>query len=114
MVSAVWRDLFHRPYRCVFPTTAHHLVRHGAVLVDVREAHEWDSGRPPHALHIPLAELPHRLDELPDDRPVIAICRSGVRSKRAARLLALAGRDASHRTGGLIAWRRAGLPIVNR
>lgn len=110
----MWRDLFNRPYRCVFPATAAQLVRHGAVLIDVREPHEWAEGHPPFALHIPLAELPHRLHELPDDRPVITICRSGVRSKRAARLLALQGRDASNLTGGLIAWRRAGLPVVAR
>lgn len=103
---------FSTPYRSVFPDTAAKLVEHGAVLVDVRDEHEWAAGHPPRARNIPVAQLPARLAELPGERPVIAVSKSGRRAKQAATVLAEQGIDASHLTGGLVAWLRAGLPLV--
>ncbi len=65
----------------------------GYVVVDVREPFEWDAGRIPGALHIPLGEVPQRAaQELPDrDAPIMLYCRSGARSGRAAAFLAANG-----------------------
>lgn len=49
-------------------------------LVDVREIDEWVLGRIPGAYHIPLNDLPVRLDEIPQDKPVVVVCASGIRS----------------------------------
>lgn len=83
----------------------------GAVLVDVREPHEWAAGHAPDALHIPLGELPARVPELPRDRPVVAICRGGGRSARATAFLREAGLEAHNFTGGMQAYAAAGRPM---
>jgi hydroxyacylglutathione hydrolase len=59
-------------------------------------------------------ELAERLDEVPDDgRPLALVCASGYRSTVAASVLERAGRsDLINVTGGMSAWRQAGLPIT--
>lgn len=84
----------------------------GAVLIDVREPHEWRAGHARGARHIPLAELPGRMDQLPREAPVYLICATGNRSRTAAAFLQRNGfsRPVNVR-GGTAAWQRAGLPI---
>jgi len=88
------------------------------LLVDVREDGEWAAGRAPGAVHVPLAELEGRLDELDrrrGDRPLAFVCRTGRRSAEAARLAVEAGLDdVLDVQGGMGAWVRAGLPLVPR
>src|SRR5581483_6367377 len=105
------RGLLHRPYATVSAPKAAELVDAGALLLDVREPYEWQAGHAPHAQHIPLGQLPLRVGELPGDRPIVTVCRSGHRSAHAATLLAKVGREASNLAGGMHAWVRAGLPI---
>ncbi len=81
-----------------------------ALLLDVREDDEWAAGRAPGAEHVPLASL--QPGEVPTDRPVLALCRSGNRSGKAAQALAAAGVDVRNVTGGMKAWAAAGLPVV--
>lgn len=84
----------------------------GALLVDVREPDEWRSGHAPGATHIPLGALPTRIGELPRDRDVLLVCRSGNRSATAQQVLRGQGYDrAVSVTGGMSAWARAGLPV---
>lgn len=52
------------------------------VLLDVRQPNEWELGTLPDALLIPMTELTSRIDELPKDRPILVVCRSGNRSER--------------------------------
>ena len=66
----------------------------------------------PGARHIPLSRLRARTRDLPPQRTVITICRSGHRSAAAAALLARQGRDVINMSGGMHAWARAGLPVV--
>lgn len=83
-----------------------------ATIVDVRGRGEWDAGHLPGALHIPLAALPGRLDELPKDTPVVMQCQSGGRSSIASALLQARGfRNISNLRGGIRGWRDAGLPV---
>ena len=75
------------------------------VVLDVRNAGEREKGTIDGSLHIPLAELPRRLDEVPTDRPVVAFCAGGYRSSVAASLLRSAGHpDVSDLIGGYSAW----------
>lgn len=86
----------------------------GALLVDVREPDEWREGHAPGATHIPLGQLRAQLAAIPRDREVLLICRSGNRSQQAQRLLRSAGYPrAVNVAGGMIAWGRAGQPIVS-
>jgi adenylyltransferase/sulfurtransferase len=75
------------------------------LLVDVREPAEWEIIRIPGAVLIPKGDLAGRLSELPQDRPIIAYCKSGVRSAESLALLKNAGfADAKHVQGGVTAW----------
>jgi rhodanese-related sulfurtransferase len=111
-MAAALKKLFAKPYDKVNAVEAAQLVERGAVLVDVREPHEWQAGHAPKARHIPLAQLARRATELPPGRPIITVCRSGARSARAAAMLARDGRQVSNLAGGMHAWARADLPVV--
>ena len=76
------------------------------VVLDVRNAAERAEGAIDGSLHIPLAELPRRLAEVPSGTPVVVYCAAGTRSSIAASLLRRAGhRDVSDLIGGEAAWR---------
>lgn len=91
---------------------AHALLTDGALLVDVREQHEWDAGHADGAIHLPLSELEGRVGELPAGRRVVLICRSGARSMNAAKFLGQHGHDTVNLAGGSRAWVAEGLPFV--
>ena len=80
--------------------------------MDVRQPVETRAGSVPGAVLIPLTEFGRRLGELPRDRPILTICRSGHRSPVAARQLRRAGYDVTDVAGGTMAWEKAGLPLV--
>jgi rhodanese-related sulfurtransferase len=83
----------------------------GGLIIDVREADEWRTGHAPGAKHVPLGQLSSRLSELPKDRDIIAMCRSGMRSSRATNVLRDAGfTQVFNLAGGITAWSAAGLP----
>jgi len=83
------------------------------VIVDVRQPIETRAGTVPGAVLIPLSEFGGRLEELPRDRPILPICRSGHRSPLAARQLKRAGYQVTDVAGGTLAWQKAGLPLVD-
>lgn len=83
------------------------------VLLDVREYQEWMAGHAPGARHIPMSELPHRVDELPTSSRIVCICRSGNRSGRVTAWLVVNGYDAVNMTGGMQRWSGAGHPVHN-
>jgi rhodanese-related sulfurtransferase len=87
--------------------------RRNAVVVDVREAGEYDGGRIPNAVHIPQSQIASRGNELKKftSRPVIAYCERGMRSRNATGALAKLGfAEVYSLRGGLRAWSDAGLP----
>jgi rhodanese-related sulfurtransferase len=87
-------------------------VPDGAWLLDVRELDEWEAGHAPKATHIPLGQLGVRTAELPADQEIYVICRSGVRSARAAQALNGAGWQAVNVGGGMQDWAAAGRPMM--
>jgi len=85
-----------------------------AVVVDVRETSEFDTGHIPNSRHIPLGELEGRVEELAKwkSKPVVVTCRTGNRSGRAQRILKKAGfSDIYVLKGGITAWAEANLPL---
>lgn len=82
-------------------------------LLDVREFEEWQAGHAPDAVHLPLSELMQRVDEVPADREVYVICRSGNRSDRAAQYLNQLGRTSLNVLGGMHAWQAEGRPMIS-
>jgi len=96
----------------VTPQEAAALRNQGAFVLDVRQASEWVDGHVPGATLIPLDQLPARVGEVPRDRPVVVICRSGNRSAAGRDILLGAGFPAvTSVEGGIRAWESAGLPI---
>jgi rhodanese-related sulfurtransferase len=83
-----------------------------ARLLDVREDDEWAAGHASGAAHVPLAEVPTRLPDLPDADPVYVVCRSGKRSAQAVAWLNQQGRTSVNVAGGMQAWAAAGRPMV--
>lgn len=80
-------------------------------VLDVRSAAEWREGHIAGAQHIPLGELPQRVQEVPLGERVAVHCLGGTRSAIAASVLqASGGRDVVNFSGGYNAWRAAGLP----
>jgi rhodanese-related sulfurtransferase len=105
------RHFLRRP-PVVTAVEAMRLAAEGAVIVDVRRYFEWRRHHIPHAVHIPLDELPERCVELPEDRLLITFCTGGLRSAGAANLLVEHGFDAANMARGIIDWRAAGGPLV--
>jgi adenylyltransferase/sulfurtransferase len=84
------------------------LLESGAapVLVDVREAWEFETGSLPGAVNVPLGDVPVEAARLPRDRDVVVFCSVGPRGDRAAELLRAAGIErVRNLRGGLAAWR---------
>ncbi len=81
-------------------------------LLDVREPWEYREGHVPGAQLIPLGELEQRVNEVPRDRPILAICHSGQRSLAAAGYLQQRGyTSVSNVEGGTAAWMERGYPV---
>ena len=79
-----------------------------AYILDVREVDEFASGNVPGAVSIPMSVLPVRLPDVPRDRRLNVICRSGARSAQVVQWLAPQGYDAVNVAGGTLAWVAAG------
>lgn len=85
----------------------------GAFILDVREPSEWNEFHIPGATLIPLGELTGRVAEVPRDKPVVVVCRSGNRSKTGRDILETAGfTNVTSMAGGVTTWRNQGLPTV--
>ena len=85
----------------------------GIFLLDVREDDEWAAGHAPDAVHLRLSELAARGNEIPRDREVYVICRSGARSGYAAHALTGAGWNAVNVADGMTGWAVAGRPMIS-
>jgi rhodanese-related sulfurtransferase len=82
------------------------------LLVDVRSPSEYvHDGHIDGATLLPLQELFHNPTELPADKEIIFVCRSGNRSMVACQQMAQLGYKVKNFTGGMIAWQMAGLPV---
>jgi rhodanese-related sulfurtransferase len=85
----------------------------GAFVLDVREPNEWAAGHIRGATLIPLGELANRLAEVPPDRAVVVVCRTGNRSAQGRDILRGAGFSAvTSMVGGMTDWIGAGLEVV--
>jgi hydroxyacylglutathione hydrolase len=103
----------------ISPAEVHEALNAGrsVAVIDVRSASEWHEAHVAGALHVTGGELASRLDEVPSGADRIAvICGSGYRSSVATSVMERAGLDGAasvaNVTGGITAWRNAGLPVV--
>ena len=99
----------------ICPTTTQKWVKNGALLVDVRERDEVESLAfdVPNCLIMPLSEFGERFAEVPKDKPVVMVCKSGGRSLRAAGFLVNHGYDnVVNMQHGIIRWVQKGFPTI--
>lgn len=83
--------------------------RPDVVIIDVREPYEYQESRIPGVILMPMNSVPQRLDEIPRDKTVVVMCRSGNRSSRVVQFLRQQGFTNVHNmAGGILAWSRAG------
>jgi len=84
----------------------------GAYFLDVREPSEWDEYHAPNSTLIPLGELATRVNEVPKDKEIVVVCRSGNRSQQGRDILKQAGfTNVTSMAGGLSTWRSSGYPV---
>lgn len=82
------------------------------LLIDVRSQIEFETEHINGAINIPLDQLEARLEEIPRQKQIVVICRSGKRAERAAYLMMGKGMQPTVLEGGLLAWQKSGLPIT--
>jgi len=91
---------------------ASELRESGAFMLDVRTQEEWDEYHMPGATLIPLDQLASRLAEVPRDKDVVVVCRSGNRSADGRDILLDAGYESvTSMAGGMSEWRADGYPV---
>ena len=105
-------DFLKKKYETVSPAKAKEAQDAGAMLIDVRESHEYRSGHAPGAKHISVQVIERRLGEIPKEREIIVVCQSGMRSQKAADILSRNGYKVLNVSGGMIGWQRAGQKVV--
>ncbi len=114
---ALWRQKV-QPYQLISPKDTLERLQHDSnvVLLDVRTPEEYNNelGHVANTILIPVQELGQRVDELEQHKgkTVIAICRSGNRSGKAAEMLTKCGFTALNMEGGMIRWNEEHLPVV--
>ncbi|EYR62984.1 sulfurtransferase [Actinotalea ferrariae CF5-4] len=84
----------------------------GAYVVDVREPQEYVAGHVPGAVLLPMSQLGARVGELPTDRPLYLVCRTGNRSLQVTTALRPHGYDAHSVRGGTEAWVASGRAVI--
>lgn len=81
-------------------------------LVDVREVDEFEQGRLPGSINIPLSEFQLRVDEIDMDKPVVLVCARGNRSARAGDFMIGQGYENLYNlVDGTMGWMMRGLPL---
>ena len=89
--------------------------RSDAIVVDVRDKKEFESGHIVDSIHIPLAKLDQRVTELKkyQDKPVIVVCKLGQHSGDAARKIQAAGHEQVFKlSGGVTEWKAQSMPLI--
>jgi rhodanese-related sulfurtransferase len=85
----------------------------GAFILDVRQPEEWQQFHIPGATLIPLGDLPNRLNEVPKDKEIVVVCRTGNRSAQGRDILLNAGfAKVTSMAGGVTQWQAQGLDIA--
>lgn len=96
-------------------TAAISLMNDGAVVLDLRSKEAFDRGHIVNAKNVPQDEFDSRGEAAlgPKTKPVVAVCDSGLTSRKIVTAMRQSGFEAAFNLkGGMNAWTQAGLPVV--
>lgn len=108
----IFGNFFTKPFQSVSVARAREMLNDGAILIDVRTSQEWNAGHAPTARHFPLDGIERNAGTLSNDMMLVLVCKSGMRSTHAARMLAAQGHTVATVKGGMFAWQRSGGEVV--
>lgn len=114
LVALLW-DNNRRSGQSVSPTEATLMInKENALVLDIRDKKEFESGHLANAMNIPYAKLASRLGELDPhkERPIILVCKSGQTVGMAGKMLREKGFNAIRLSGGMMEWSNQNLPVV--
>ncbi|MCJ7432563.1 MAG: rhodanese-like domain-containing protein, partial [Anaerolineales bacterium] len=98
--------------REIIAEQAYQKYQAGAFLLDVRTQEEWNEYHVPNTILIPLDQLQIRMNEIPRDKEIVVICRSGNRSEQGRDILLSGGfTQVTSMASGLKEWSALGYPI---
>lgn len=107
---------YFRKYKAVSPAETTAMINHqDALVLDIRESHEFNKGHIIDSLHIPLGKLDERRHELEShkSRPIVVVCQSGARTSSACNTLVKNGFEKVFTLrGGMAEWQNSSLPLV--
>ncbi len=107
-----WKATYNPLPGTIDVSNAYSLYQSGALVLDVRTQAEWNEYHVPNTTLIPLDQLPTRLNEVPNDRPIVVVCRSVDCSQQGRDILLKAGLEqVTSMDSGLTEWRTSGYPI---
>lgn len=101
----------------ISPKQAYQMIKNdkNIYILDVRTPPEIKAdGKIPNSHLIPLYQLSKNIDKIPKNKKIIVYCRSGNRSVSAARLLSSLGYEVYNINGGIIQWKKEGLPVKKK
>lgn len=104
-----------QPAKEICPTTTKDKVENGALMLDVREQSEVDAVRfdVSHYLHIPLSVFEAKMQEVPKDKEIVVVCKSGSRSLRVTYFLMNHGyENVFNMKNGIKKWIAKGFPTI--
>lgn len=114
LAALLW-DNNRRSGQSVSPNQATFMInKENALVLDIREKKDFDSGHLSSAINIPYAKLASRIDELDEhkERPIILVCKSGQTVGVAGKMLREKGFNAMRLSGGMMEWSNQSLPVV--
>ena len=91
--------------------------KESALILDIRNKKEWDTGHIANSHHIPFADLDRRITELDNykEKPIIVVCNLGQTAGSAGKKLKTAGfTQVARLSGGITEWKAQHLPIVKK
>ncbi|NQV69838.1 MAG: rhodanese-like domain-containing protein [Pseudohongiella sp.] len=104
--------------KAVGPQQAVKLInRSNAIVLDIRDKKEFDTGHIVDSINIPLAKLDQRITELQKhkEKPVVVVCKQGQHSADAAKKLQAAGHaEVFKLSGGLTEWKAQSMPLIQK
>lgn len=118
LVLTIRAELFHQSSKAneLSPMQAIRVMNNeDAIIIDVSDAADFESGHITNAINVPLAELSNKLPDLQQykDKAVLAYCKSGKQSNRACGVLKKSDFKKVHNiSGGLHNWLESNLPII--